>query len=433
MKKNSNENFGELLLTPENINLKQSKKRLEQLLPTARLIDDYYFTLYAQCYPDDFSMIVSTFLDKDIEIDTSTVKYQKNLILPDDGKDVRFDVVADTKDGGQVVLEVESKKKFPELRLRYYMSRMDGDLLSKGEIYNQLKDSYVIVVSPVDMRKQNKPRYCIRSCYVESPTKIGKNPAIVDNGQVAVYINASYNNERDFSKLADLIHDFTCENPNDIKTEIIREHSNNLKSKGKEHDRMMALAENTVLRLPLYNGRLLTEDEQREAREEGMAKGKLETFVNYMTTYLKNPTQNINQAIQTCRLFLPDWDNNKFKKELTSLQKKLNIELNIEGIFLNDDITNEIKSKNFNTAYNLFCKNESVTDSEKPLEFMKRVVKCHGTDTRTLQDAVIAVTGEENETQEFTAKLLNDTLKSDEYKNAFEATQEKMQASIRRV
>ncbi|MBR3622067.1 MAG: Rpn family recombination-promoting nuclease/putative transposase, partial [Selenomonadaceae bacterium] len=376
MEEKYNGSDDELVLNATDIDIEQSKRCLEKLLPTARLIDDYYFSLYAQCYPEDFSMIVSTFLDKEIDIDISTVKYQRSLNLPDNGKDVRFDVAANTKDGGQVVLEVESKKKFKELRLRYYMSRMDSDLLSKGEKYNQLKDSYVIVVSPVDMRKLNQSRYFVRSCYVESPTTIGENPAIVDNGQIAVYINASYKNEKDCSKLADLIHDFTCENPEEIKTEVIKKHSKDLKSKGKERDRMMELAENTVLRLPLYNGRLLTEAEKKEAIDEGIEQG-------------------IEQGVE---------------------QKNSQIK---------STMYNYIKNQEFYPAYIVKRLDTDIPESDFDVSFMSDVVSVHGANAKMINEAVLAVTKFKGESTEFSVKLLNDTLKSEQYREAFENEQNK--------
>ena len=378
MEEKYNGSDDELVLNATDIDIEQSKRCLEKLLPTARLIDDYYFSLYAQCYPEDFSMIVSTFLDKEIDIDISTVKYQRSLNLPDNGKDVRFDVAANTKDGGQVVLEVESKKKFKELRLRYYMSRMDSDLLSKGEKYNQLKDSYVIVVSPVDMRKLNQSRYFVRSCYVESPTTIGENPAIVDNGQIAVYINASYKNEKDCSKLADLIHDFTCENPEEIKTEVIKKHSKDLKSKGKERDRMMELAENTVLRLPLYNGRLLTEAEKKEAIDEGIEQG-IEHGVEQKNSQIKSTMYNY------------------------------------------------IKNQEFYPAYIVKRLDTDIPESDFDVSFMSDVVSVHGANAKMINEAVLAVTKFKGESTEFSVKLLNDTLKSEQYREAFENEQNKAQ------
>ena len=58
----------------------------------------------------------------------------------------------------------------------------------------------------------------------------------------------------------------------------------------------------------------------------------------------------------------------------------------------------------------------STISSEQSLDFMKDVVKEHGTDTEKLNEAVIAVTHFKGETSEFTAKLFQELLNSDEYK-----------------
>ena len=120
---------------------------------------------------------------------------------------------------------MESRKKFSDLRLRYYLGKVDGMLLNKGNNYNDLKESNIVVVTKEDKRKQNKPRYVMRMCYVKSLTEIGDNPEIVDNGQAVTFINASYKNTKDNSLLADLIHDFKCDNPDKIKIKTIQEHS----------------------------------------------------------------------------------------------------------------------------------------------------------------------------------------------------------------
>lgn len=428
MSNKENSNNPEEMLLNEQEAIEQSEKNLKKLLPEARLIDDYYFTLYAQCYPNDFSMIMSTFLDKDIEIDPSSFTYQKTLNLPDDGKDVRFDIWgANTKDGGNVVIEVESKKKFPELRLRYYMSRMDSNLLSKGETYDKLKNAYLVIVSPVDMRKLNKPRYFVKSCYVESPTEVGKNPAIFEDGQTAVYINASYENEKDKTKLANLIHDFVCPNPDEIKTDIIKEHSKVLKGQGKESQEMLAEAKNVFLRMPLYNGRLLTEIEYRDAKKEGIEKGiektKLDIFAKLMKPYLLNKQGDIKEGIEFCKSLISDWDDNKIKKNLVDLQGKLGTELNINNIFLHFEISDKIKDKNYIEAYNLLDKDPNITQNEKPLEFMKEIVKVYGTDGDTLDSAIQFVVDTENESPQFHAKLLKDIMNSKEYKQMLDKEQ----------
>ena len=65
------------------------------------------------------------------------------------------------------------------------------------------------------------------------------------------------------------------------------------------------------------------------------------------------------------------------------------------------------------------------------IDFMKAVVKEHGTDTATLTDAINIITNIEKETPEFTSKLLNETLNTDEYKRAFDKEQNKTAENIR--
>lgn len=73
----------------------------------------------------------------------------------------------------------------------------------------------------------------------------------------------------------------------------------------------------------------------------------------------------------------------------------------------------------------------STISSEQSLDFIKDVVKEHGTDTEKLNEAVIAVTNFKGETTKFTAKLLQATLKTEEYQKAFEKEQGKTQQNTR--
>ena len=84
---------------------------------------------------------------------------------------------------------------------------------------------------------------------------------------------------------------------------------------------------------------------------------------------------------------------------------------------------NSIKNNDFKSAAKLLAK--YYNDSDDYLNFMKEVIKIHGTDTKIINDAISAITETENESPAFMAKLLNDTLKTDEYKKAFEAEQGK--------
>ena len=111
-----------------------------------------------------------------------------------------------------------------------------------------------------------------------------------------------------------------------------------------------------------------------------------------------------------------------------------------EIISLLDKWKNEcIENQDFYDAYDFAKKKDIETvhykdimeDLDLDIHFMEEVVKAHGTDTQTLNDAVDAVTVFKGEYSDFTAKLLQDTLNLPEYKKAFEAEQGKPKENTR--
>lgn len=89
-------------------------------------------------------------------------------------------------------------------------------------------------------------------------------------------------------------------------------------------------------------------------------------------------------------------------------------------------IKENITNLNFLSAYSMYELNEN-----KPISFMKEVVKIHGTNGDILKNAVESITNYENESQEFMAKIFNQTLKTEEYKEAFNAKKHNVNTSAR--
>ena len=180
-----------------------------------------------------------------------------------------------------------------------------------------------------------------------------------------------------------------------------------------------------VLDLPYYDGLVKAEEQANQ-----------KTFFNIMTMCLKkqkNKEDGVNDGIQMCKDILPDWDNNKIQSELTAIHKELKLDLNINDIFLNFDVIGKINNKDFKKAYTLYCKNETVNEEEKPLEFMKKVVKVFGTNGDIINKAIeviVSIEGEEDNPR-FKVKLLNDTQKTIEYKKAFEAMQGEKRENVK--
>ncbi len=77
---------------------------------------------------------------------------QKSINMDMDARSVRLDVYV--KDEKEVVYDIEMQvshtKELPK-RSWYYQSMIDLQLIDKGQLYDELKQSYVIFVCPFDL------------------------------------------------------------------------------------------------------------------------------------------------------------------------------------------------------------------------------------------------------------------------------------------
>ena len=167
-----------------------------------------------------------------------------------------------------------------------------------------------------------------------------------------------------------------------------------------------------------------------------------EKFIEMTSTNLEQRKENNFENIES---------RDEYKKQIAKMI--LDSDYNAENFFekyknrygVTDTLTKEnfsksvdlfrkdIKDKDFFSAY-MRMKNSSSTifrDAFKGVDFMRAVVKEHGADTETLMDAINIVTDIEKEEPKFTSKLLNETLKTEEYKMAFDKEQNKTAENIR--
>ena len=136
--------------------------------------------------------------------------------------------------------------------------------------------------------------------------------------------------------------------------------------------------------------------------------------------------KNFDEALYACFGNLQCSFTEKVEQSNEKYDFKTNAELEaITNSVLDGKITLEEADKQYYSVhlkigdfYKALCNlyRGSTISSEQSLDFMKDVVKEHGTDTEKLNEAVIAVTHFKGETSEFTAKLFQELLNSDEYK-----------------
>ncbi|MBR3721629.1 MAG: toprim domain-containing protein [Selenomonadaceae bacterium] len=84
-----------------------------------------------------------------------------------------------------------------------------------------------------------------------------------------------------------------------------------------------------------------------------------------------------------------------------------------------------------NDLSNAYDTSKKLYGENSHLKFMKDVIKEHGAETKTLHDAIQVVANTDDKPTEFVAILLNDTLKTKEYRKAFEEAQGKTEENTR--
>ena len=110
---------------------------------------------------------------------------QKSINMDMDARSVRLDVYV--KDEKEVVYDIEMQvshtKELPK-RSRYYQSMIDLQLIDKGQLYDELKRSYVIFICTFDPFHQGKAQYTFENLCLED-----KNLKLND-GAKKVFFNA---------------------------------------------------------------------------------------------------------------------------------------------------------------------------------------------------------------------------------------------------
>ena len=110
---------------------------------------------------------------------------QKSINMDMDARSVRLDVYV--KDEKEVVYDIEMQvshtKELPK-RSRYYQSMIDLQLIDKGQLYDELKRSYVIFICPFDLYGKGRHIYTFENiCKEDGSISMG-------DEAVKIFLNA---------------------------------------------------------------------------------------------------------------------------------------------------------------------------------------------------------------------------------------------------
>ena len=130
------------------------------------------------------------------------------------GRSVRLDILAVDVEGRVYNIEIQRSDKGAEVkRARYNSSLIDANVTEPGEKYENLCESYVIVITENDIMKAGLPIYHIDRTVKETGELFGDESHII-------YVNSQIKDE---SALGKLMHDFYCTDPKDMNYKILAE------------------------------------------------------------------------------------------------------------------------------------------------------------------------------------------------------------------
>lgn len=224
------------------------KQKLQQM----RLIDDTFMTQVFNNIQAMELLLKIIFNDKDLSVvDVETQAVIENFA----GHSVRMDSKSEDKKQQLYNVEVQrSDGGANPKRARFNSGALNAIALPKGEDYKKLPDTYVIFITESDVLEGGLPLYHIDRYVRETGRPFN------DGGHI-IYVNSEI---QDDTPLGRLMHDFYCENPEDMYYKELRNRANYFKHTEEGVKRMCEIMEK------------IADESREEGRMEGLAKGRTE-------------------------------------------------------------------------------------------------------------------------------------------------------------
>ena len=199
-----------------------------------RLIDDTFFSACFDSNEEDVEYILRIIIDKPTlkVLKVQTQKSVENMY----GRSVRFDAFATDENGKLYNIEVQrADSGAVPARARYNSVMLDYYRLKKKAKFNELPETFVIFITEHDVLKDGKQIYHVERVVRETNKPFG-------DGTHIIYVNGSYKDDSG-SALGNLIHDFFCDNPENMKHRQLAQRVSFLKNNKREVRKMCKLME----------------------------------------------------------------------------------------------------------------------------------------------------------------------------------------------
>lgn len=231
--------------------LEEHLERLRRLRP----MDDSFMR---KMFKDDIpltELVLRIILGKS-DIKVVKVVTQSDLKRLADARSLSLDIDATDADGRRIDLEIQRSDRGAGVkRARYHLSAMDVENLEKGHSFDELPETYVILITENDVMRGGKPIYRIERINVTEGTEFNDEEHII-------YVNGAYHGEDEIGKL---MHDFRCCDPGDMYYDLMGDRARYYKENPKGVSEMCREMED------LRNEGM--EEGKKEGRKEGRKEG----------------------------------------------------------------------------------------------------------------------------------------------------------------
>ena len=225
--------------------------------------------------------ILRIILDKDDlkVLEVQTQKSIENIY----GRSVRFDVFTTDTKGKLYNIEVQRADSgaIPQ-RARYNSVMLDYHELNKQADFRKLPESFVIFITENDVIGDGEKIYHADRIIRETGKEFG-------DGTHIIYVNGSFKGEKG-KPLDDLIHDFFCENPQDMRHKQLADRVSFLKESKGEVDSMSSIISE------------IFKDEIAEVAEKAEAEGKEKNLIENIRSLMETLNLTAQQAMNALKV-----------------------------------------------------------------------------------------------------------------------------------
>lgn len=243
--------------TKRNVMNEEDLQRIKEL----RLMDDDFFSEALDGKVEAVEYILNTILERaDIKVKSTKAQVEYKSATK---RSITLDIQAEDADGKLVDIEIQRSDKGAGVRrARYHSSMIERTLLSKGEEFEDLVDTYVIFITENDKYGKGIPLYHVERKITEL------NDELFGDGAHILYVNGEYRNME--HPVGSLMHDFNCKDAKDMVNPLLAEEVRYLKETEGGQKQMCRLLEE------------MREEAAAEARAEGKAEGKVSDAIKML-------------------------------------------------------------------------------------------------------------------------------------------------------